>query len=235
MSFGMLTARSPSCRRRRGRTARCTSRWRWRCSRCCSARAARRRAEHNRGLVLAMAFESLFKLGAMLALGAFVWFGAGRCRRAPPLPTPAPTDASGFPAAGPARRAGDVHPAAPVPCRRGRMPRRAPRAHRALAVPAVHGADRAADPAAGACRRRAARRRWACRRTCTCWRCRCRRATTALALFAFLGGLSAATGMVILVSTLTLSLMIGNHWLAPVLVRGAWARGAATATCAARC
>ena len=32
-------------------------------------------AEHNRGLILAMAFESLFKLAAMLALGAFVWFG----------------------------------------------------------------------------------------------------------------------------------------------------------------
>jgi PAS domain S-box-containing protein len=44
-----------------------------------------------------------------------------------------------------------------------------------------------------------------------------------LALFAFLGGLSAATGMVV-VSTLTLSLMIGNHWLAPGLLRGAWSR-----------
>ena len=32
-------------------------------------------AEHNRGLVLAMAVESLLKLGAMLALGAFVVFG----------------------------------------------------------------------------------------------------------------------------------------------------------------
>ena len=32
-------------------------------------------AEHNRGLVMAMAAESLLKLGAMLALGAFVWFG----------------------------------------------------------------------------------------------------------------------------------------------------------------
>src|SRR3989339_393583 len=32
-------------------------------------------AEHNRGLVLAMAMESLFKLLAMLALGAFVWLG----------------------------------------------------------------------------------------------------------------------------------------------------------------
>src|SRR5690606_13037213 len=44
-----------------------------------------------------------------------------------------------------------------------------------------------------------------------------------IALFAFLGGLSAATGMVV-VSTLTLSLMIGNHWFAPGLLRGAWAR-----------
>ncbi|TXH69091.1 MAG: response regulator, partial [Lysobacteraceae bacterium] len=42
-----------------------------------------------------------------------------------------------------------------------------------------------------------------------------------LALLAFLGGLSAGTGMVI-VSTLTLSLMIGNHWLTPLWLRGAW-------------
>ena len=48
MSFAMLTdaARSGSglqpmaSPRRRGATSRCTSRWRWRCSRCCSARAA---------------------------------------------------------------------------------------------------------------------------------------------------------------------------------------------------
>jgi PAS domain S-box-containing protein len=46
-----------------------------------------------------------------------------------------------------------------------------------------------------------------------------------LALVAFLGGLSAATGMVIL-ATLALSLMIGNHWLAPLLLRSGWARGA---------
>jgi Na+/proline symporter/CheY-like chemotaxis protein len=44
-----------------------------------------------------------------------------------------------------------------------------------------------------------------------------------LALLAFLGGLSAATGMVIL-ATLALSLMIGNHWLAPLLLRTGWAR-----------
>ena len=40
---------------------------------------------------------------------------------------------------------------------------------------------------------------------------------TGLALFAFLGGLSAATGMVILAS-LTLSIMMGNHWLTPATV-----------------
>src|SRR3546814_2101554 len=45
-----------------------------------------------------------------------------------------------------------------------------------------------------------------------------------VALFAFLGGLSAATGMVV-VSTLTLSLMIGHHWFAPGLLRGAWSHG----------
>ncbi len=38
-----------------------------------------------------------------------------------------------------------------------------------------------------------------------------------LALLAFLGGLSAATGMVILAS-LALSIMIGNHWLAPLAI-----------------
>ena len=43
-----------------------------------------------------------------------------------------------------------------------------------------------------------------------------------LALLAFLGGLSAGTGMVI-VSTVTLSLMIGNHWLTPLWLRGVWA------------
>ena len=42
-----------------------------------------------------------------------------------------------------------------------------------------------------------------------------------LALFAFLGGLSAATGMVILAS-LTLSIMIGNHWLTPALLNRRW-------------
>ena len=52
--------------------------------------------EHNRGLVLAMAVESLLKLGAMLALGGFVWFGLD-LPDVPPVPPPA-DGASGFPA-----------------------------------------------------------------------------------------------------------------------------------------
>lgn len=39
-----------------------------------------------------------------------------------------------------------------------------------------------------------------------------------LAMFAFLGGLSAATGMVIL-AAITLSIMIANHWIAPYALR----------------
>lgn len=45
----------------------------------------------------------------------------------------------------------------------------------------------------------------------------------AIALLAFLGGLSAATAMVVM-ATLALSLMLGNHWLAPLLGRS-WVRG----------
>jgi Na+/proline symporter len=41
-----------------------------------------------------------------------------------------------------------------------------------------------------------------------------------LALFTFLGGLSAATGMVIL-AAITLSIMISNHWIAPLVLRAA--------------
>lgn len=40
-----------------------------------------------------------------------------------------------------------------------------------------------------------------------------------LAVLAFLGGISAATGMVV-VATLTLGIMVGNHWLAPLLLPG---------------
>ncbi|WP_028917329.1 PAS domain-containing hybrid sensor histidine kinase/response regulator [Pseudoxanthomonas sp. J35] len=176
-------------------------------------------AEHNRGLVLAMAAESLFKLLAMLVLGAFVWFGLGPLPDVPPAP---PASSGGFiPLVLLGALAMFVLPhqfhVGVVECRDERDVRTArwlfplyllliaaptlPLAHagRALLGDAVPSDMYAlALPFS--------------------------QGHEGVALFAFLGGLSAATGMVV-VSTLTLSLMIGNHWFAPGLLRGAWARG----------
>jgi len=178
-------------------------------------------AEHNRGLVLAMAFESLFKLAAMLALGAFVWFGLDPLPEAN-LPPPPASPAGGFlPLVLLGALAMFILPhqfhVGVVECRDERDVRTArwlfplyllliaaptlPLAHagRALLGDAVPSDMYAlALPFS--------------------------QGHQGVALFAFLGGLSAATGMVV-VSTLTLSLMIGNHWFAPGLLRGAWARG----------
>jgi len=178
-------------------------------------------AEHNRGLVLAMALESLLKLGAMLALGAFVWFGLDL----PDVPhVPPPADgASGFPALvllGALAMFTLPHQfhVGVVECRDESQLRTArwlfplymllialpilplARAGDALLAPMGVPSDLyvLALPLA--------------------------QGHEALALLAFLGGLSAATGMVIL-STLALSVMIGNHWLAPLLVRSSWAQG----------
>lgn len=178
-------------------------------------------AEHNRGLVLAMAFESVFKLAAMLALGAFVWFGLGTLPDVP-LRTMPPGPAGGFmPLVLLGAFAMFILPhqfhVAVVECRDARAVWTArwqfplylvlialpvlPLAHAGEALLAGRGVPSdlyvLALPLS--------------------------QGQNALALFAFLGGLSAATGMVV-VSTLTLSLMIGNHWFAPGLLRGAWSR-----------
>lgn len=176
-------------------------------------------AEHNRGLVLAMAVESLLKLGAMLALGAFVWFGAYADSQ--PL-TPRVDGTDGFPALialGVLAMFTLPHQfhVGVVECQDERHLRtarwlfplymvlialpilplaRAGEAHLApLGVPSDLYV--LALPLA--------------------------QGQSGLALLAFLGGLSAATGMVIL-ATLSLSLMIGNHWIAPLRARGAWAQ-----------
>lgn len=177
--------------------------------------------EQNRGLVLAMAVESLLKLGAMLALGAFVWFGLD-LPDVPPVPPPA-DGASGFPALvllGALAMFTLPHQfhVGVVECRTEGQLRTArwlfplymllialpilplARAGDALLAPIGVPSDLyvLALPLA--------------------------QGQEALALLAFLGGLSAATGMVIL-ATLALSVMISNHWLAPLLVRGAWGLG----------
>lgn len=178
-------------------------------------------AEHNRGLVLAMAFESVFKLAAMLALGGFVWLGLDALPPAPAAPAPASEAAGGFvPLVFLGALAMFVLPhqfhVGVVECRDERHVRTArwqfPLYLLLIAAPVLPvamlgqrllGAQVPSDlyvlalPLA--------------------------QGQQGLALFAFLGGLSAATGMVV-VSTLTLSLMIGNHWFAPNLLRGAWSR-----------
>ncbi|HET6434336.1 MAG TPA: hybrid sensor histidine kinase/response regulator, partial [Xanthomonadaceae bacterium] len=178
-------------------------------------------AEHNRGLVLAMAFESLFKLAAMLALGAFVWFGLEALPEVPAAPLPAASPGGFAPLVLLGALAMFLLPhqfhIAVVECRDEGDVRTArwlfPLYLLLIALPVLPlaragqalfaGSDVPSDlyvlalPLA--------------------------QGQQALALFAFLGGLSAATGMVV-VSTLTLSLMIGNHWFAPGLLRGAWSR-----------
>ena len=181
-------------------------------------------AEHNRGLVLAIAFESIFKLVAMLALGVFVVFGLDL----PALAQSAPT-------APPARPAEDgfvplvllgvlamftlphqFHVSV-VECRDESHIRTArwmfPLYLVLIALPLLplaHAGDallsgRGLSP------------------DLYVLALPLSQGQHGLALFAFLGGLSAATGMVV-VSVLTLSLMIGNHWLAPGLLRGVWSR-----------
>ena len=177
-------------------------------------------SEHNRGLVLAMAAESLFKLGAMLALGVFVWFGLDGVAMPPPASVP-DAPAGGFvPLVLLGALAMFLLPhqfhVGVVECRDPADIRTArwlfplylllialPILPLARAGSALLGNSVPSDMYTLALPFSAGH--------------------TGVALFAFLGGLSAATGMVV-VSTLTLSLMIGNHWFAPGLLRSTWAR-----------
>ncbi|MGE4367568.1 PAS-domain containing protein [Thermomonas sp.] len=176
-------------------------------------------AGHNRGLVLALAFESLFKLVAMLALGGFVWFGLRGLPELPPPPPPAAT--GGFmPLVILGALAMFVMPhqfhVGVVECRDQADVRTArwqfPLYLLLIALPTLALARAGAALLGDA----VPTDMYALALPLT-------QGHAGLALLVFLGGLSAATGMVI-VSTLTLSLMIGNHWFAPGLLRGAWAR-----------
>jgi signal transduction histidine kinase len=174
---------------------------------------------HNRGLVLAMAFESLFKLGAMLALGTmlFTALPAGL-----PAHLPTPPDSGGFPALillGALAMFTMPHQfyAGIVECRDDGNLRTArwlfplylllislpilplARLGDALLGPSGVSSDMyvLALPLA--------------------------RGEHGLALIAFLGGLSAATSMVV-IATLALSLMVVNHFIAPLRVKAGWGR-----------
>lgn len=174
---------------------------------------------HNRGLVLAMAFESLFKLGAMLALGTLLFTAAPAGL---PVNVPAPPDSGGFPALillGALAMFTMPHQfyAGIVECRDDSHLRSArwlfplylllislpilplARLGDALLGPSGVSSDMyvLALPLA--------------------------RGEHGLALIAFLGGLSAATSMVV-IATLTLSLMVVNHFIAPLRVKAGWGR-----------
>lgn len=177
-------------------------------------------AEHNRGLVLAMAFESVFKLAAMLALGIFVWFGLGELPETSYQPPADP--AEGFaPLVLLGALAMFILPhqfhVGVVECRDERDVRTArwqfPLYLVLIALPVLPLATAGQALLGGT----------GVPSDLYVLALPLSQGQHGLALFAFLGGLSAATGMVV-VSTLTLSLMIGNHWFAPGLLRGAWAR-----------
>jgi PAS domain S-box-containing protein len=177
-------------------------------------------AEHNRGLVLAVAFESVFKLVAMLALGGFVVFGLELPPEAVRAAAAERPDADGFM---PLVLLGvlamftlphQFHVGV-VECRDESHLRTArwlfPLYLLLIALPLLPLAHAGDALLAGS----------GLSPDLYVLALPLSQGHEALALFGFLGGLSAATGMVV-VSTLTLSLMIGNHWLAPGLLRGAW-------------
>jgi len=174
--------------------------------------------EHNRGLVLAMGFESLFKLAAMLALLLFVVFGLYQG----PGDWAASTPGQPFSSLGTFITLVLLGALAMftlphqfhigvVECRDGAHIRTArwlfPLFLILIGLPALPLA-RAGEALLGG---------QAVPPDLYVLMLPLSDGKSGLALFAFLGGLSAATGMVILAS-LTLSIMIGNHWITPLLL-----------------
>lgn len=174
---------------------------------------------HNRGLVFAIAVESLFKLAAMLALGIFVARHHSDFAAAAPMQSP--PDRQGF---APLVLLGvlamftlphQFHVGV-VECRQESHLRTArwlfPLYMLLISLPLLPLARMGGAEFMGGVSS-----------DLYVIALPLAHGANGLALFAYLGGMAAATGMVV-ISLLTLSLMIGNHWLAPSLLRGAWAR-----------
>jgi len=179
--------------------------------------------EHNRGLVLAIGFESLLKLTAMLALGAFVLFGLfsgpGEFSRAAPSPEFSGLDSFltlvVLGALAMFTLPHQFHIGV-VECRQEQHLRVArwlfPLFLILISLPVLPLARAGNALLEGT----VAPDLYVLMLPLS-------EGSQGLALFAFLGGLSAATSMVILAS-LTLSIMIGNHWLTPALLNRHWGR-----------
>ncbi len=173
---------------------------------------------HNRGLVLAIAFESLFKLVAMLALGLLV-FGAHDATALAKAPA---HDTRGFPALillGALAMFTMPHQfhAGVVECRNAAHVRTArwmfPLYILLISLPILPLA-RLGDAQLAAA---------GVPSDLYVLALPLAQGHGGLALLAFLGGLSAATSMVI-VATYALSLMVANHLIAPLRALGGWAR-----------
>ncbi len=174
--------------------------------------------EHNRGLVLAMGFESLFKLTAMLAMGVFVLFFLYSSpvewqARTPELPVRSPGTFFTLMLLGAVAMFTLPHQfhIGVVECRDSNHVRTArwlfPLFLILIALPILPLA-RAGEALLGG---------QGVPSDLYVLMLPLSVDASSLALFAFLGGLSAATGMVILAS-LALSIMIGNHWITPLLL-----------------
>ncbi|HEY8587891.1 MAG TPA: PAS-domain containing protein [Rhodanobacter sp.] len=173
----------------------------------------------NRGLVLAMAFESLFKLAAMLALGSLLFTTVPVALPATP---PALPDSGGFPALillGALAMFTMPHQfyAGIVECRDDGHLRTArwlfPLYLLLISLPILPLA-RLGDALLGPI---------GVSSDMYVLALPLARGEHGLALVAFLGGLSAATGMVV-IATLALSLMVVNHFVAPLRVHAGWGR-----------
>ena len=179
--------------------------------------------EHHQGMVLAVAFESLVKLAFLLA-GVVITSGASRRDRHPGagtlqrarslLPSPARLRLCRLVSLTVSVRCCVSRPAAPVPGGGDRERRRAAPRRAAWDAPALPAADQPVRAAAGGDRRLQPAEHddmlvlTLAAETGHGW----------LVLLVFLGGLSAATAMVI-VETVALSTMISNDLVMPVLLR----------------
>jgi hypothetical protein len=194
--------------------------------------------EHHHGLMLAVALESLVKLLAFVAVGLFaLHYVPEDCEpavRTRALASSNSRDAFGLRRPDPAGLPRDVLPAAAVPGRRGRVRRPGRPAPRALAVPAYLVVIcvlvlpiALAGMAAVRRQRRASGHSYVLRLPLA-------HGQNALALFAYLGGFSAATGMVI-VASVALATMVSNDLVMPALLRSRRYAQGAPAICRCWC
>ena len=188
-------------------------------------------SEHHEGMVAAIAFESVVKLLAFLAVGIFVTYGvyegfgdlfsraaAARPDLAKLFTIDAGTGYTELDLADPACHAGHHRVAAPVPGAGGRECRRAARQEGGLAVPALsppHQHLRAAASLSAAC---SSSRQGRVDADTFVLALPMAEHQQTIALLAFIGGLSAATGMII-VETVALSTMVCNDLVMPTLLR----------------